>query len=228
MSRPKRQRMIVAMVATKPRETLPPEFEEVEADAITAEEFFEMPESVNKRELVNGEVVEMSPDGGPHGRLQMRLGRFSSHTSRRNAQGEIFGDLGFVLSRNPDKVRAPDVSFVSASQLREHPMREGYYEGYPDLAVEVASPNDRLRDVEEKVQEYFDAGTRLVWLVYPVLRVVTVRYPDGRGQTLRGDDVLSGEDVLFGFEVKLTDLFGKSPHQERTCLAEMTGAEKVN
>lgn len=190
------------MVATKPLEAAQPS-----KKLITAEEFLELPKSLNKPELVDGEVVEMSPVGMPHGVVQLALGALMQAHVKREKQGKVMSEVGFILTRNPDTVRAPDISFVSAAQLRERPRSEGYYEGYPDLAVEVISPGDRMRDVEEKLQQYFDAGTRLVWLVRPEARVVMMRYPNGRGQILRGEDVLSGEDVLPGFEIKLTDLF---------------------
>ena len=136
MSRSKRERMIVGMVATKPRETPPPESKKL----VTAEEFLLMPKSLNKPELIEGEVVEMSPVGGPHGELQITLGAALRPHVKRTKQGKVFAELGFVLSRSPDTVRAPDVSFVSASQLREHPLGEGYYEGYPELPLRSFPP----------------------------------------------------------------------------------------
>ena len=176
---------------------------------MTAEKFLLMPKGVNKQELVNGEVIELSPVGGPHGRMQIRFGMFMGPHVESNQLGEIFAELGFTLTRNPDVVRAPDVSFISAEQLRRTPLGPGFYSGYPDIAVEVISPGDTIREIEDKIQAYFDAGTRLVWLAYSDRRRVMVRYPDGRGRMLSGDDVLSGEDVMPGFSVPINDLFGK-------------------
>jgi Uma2 family endonuclease len=195
--------MIVAMVAGRPLEASVPSSSEL----LTAEDLFSLPRTFSRPELINGRLVEVPPSGGLHGLAHSAVGAVLVLYTEQTGQGAVFGRLGFVFSRNPDTVRAPDVSFISSEQLRERPIRDGYYEGYPDLAVEVISPNDRMRDVEEKVQQYFDAGTRLVWLVRPEARVVMVRYPDGRGQMLRESEVLSGEDVLPGFEVKLTELF---------------------
>ncbi len=118
-------------------------------------------------------------------------------------------EVDFKLTSNPDTVRAPDVSFVTAERLALVFTEEGFIEGHPDLAVEVTSPGDRVKEIEDKIRAYFAAGTRLVWVAYPDQRAVMVRYPDGRARMLRGDDVLSGEDVLLGFEVRIDELFGE-------------------
>lgn len=176
---------------------------------VSADEFLLMPKGVNKQELIDGEVVEMSPVGGPHAKLQVRLVLRVGPHLERTRQGEVFVELGFRLSVDPDTVRAPDVAFISAEQLRERPLGQGFYGGYPDLAVEVISPGDTPKEIEDKVQAYFRAGTRLIWLAYPERRTVRVRYPDGRTHVLHSNDVLSGEDVLPGLEVRLSDLFGE-------------------
>jgi Uma2 family endonuclease len=195
--------MIVAMVVERPLEASLPSSNEL----LTAEDLFSLPRTFSRPELNNGKLVQVPPSGGLHGLAHAAVGAVLVLYAERSGQGEVFGRLGFVFSRNPDTVRAPDVAFISTAQLRERPNSDGYYEGYPDLVVEIISPNDRMRDVEEKVQQYFDAGTRLVWLVRPEAQAVMVRYPDGSAQLFRGEDVLSGEDVLPGFEVKLTELF---------------------
>ena len=75
------------------------------------------------------------------------------------------------------------------------------------IAVEVVSPEDTAAEVDEKVQEYLDAGARRVWVVKPRVRAVTVHYPDGTTCTLRGNDILSGEEVFPGFKLRVADLF---------------------
>ncbi len=174
---------------------------------MTAEEFLLLPESLNKRELVNGEVVEMSPVSARHGYLQGEVhARLRQHV-RQHRLGAVIVEVGFKLRQNPDLVRAPDVAFISAEQLRQAPLGSGFYEGHPDLAVEIVSPGDKATDIEEKVLSYLAAGAKLVWVVYPEVQIVHVRYPDGTGRVLRGDDALSGEDVLPGFELRLAELF---------------------
>src|SRR5581483_2973192 len=149
---------------------------------MTAEEFLLLPESLNKRELVNGEVVELSPVSARHAAIQSRLDRRLGSFAEQKRLGEVIVEGGFKLRRNPDLVRAADVAFISAEQLRQAPLGSGFYEGHPDLAVEIVSPGDKATDIEEKVLSYLAVGTRLVWVVYPEVQIVHVRYPDGTGR----------------------------------------------
>lgn len=122
--------------------------------------------------------------------------------------GDVVGpDTGFVLSRDPDTVRSPDIAFVRAARVpADRP--KGFFPGAPDLAVEVLSPSDAMSEVEEKVDEYFAGGTELVWVVNPRRKSVNVYRRDGTSVTLRGDDTLDGGDVLAGFSGKIADVFG--------------------
>lgn len=174
---------------------------------LTAEEFATLPDTENRQELVRGVVVEMAPPGEEHGDLQAELGmRLRSH-ARKHSLGRVVGEVGFILSTHPDTVRVPDLAFISAARLPEGGPRTGYLEGAPDIAVEIVSPNDAAAEVLEKVREYLEAGSRLVWTLYPRSRSVVVHYPDGTSRTLREDDVLSGQNILAGFEVRVGDLF---------------------
>lgn len=101
----------------------------------------------------------------------------------------------------------PDVSFVSAARLPPPELRTSYFEGAPDLAVEVVSPGDTATEVIEKVHEYLAAGTRLVWVADPKPRTVTAYRPDGSAYVYREADTLSGEEVLPGFTVLVRQLF---------------------
>lgn len=80
----------------------------------------------------------------------------------------------------------------------------------PDLVIEVISPTDRWSDVDEKVQEYFDAGVRLVWVLDPRTRSVLACRDDGSALRLVGEAILGGEDVVPGFAVRVSDLFPAS------------------
>jgi Uma2 family endonuclease len=75
------------------------------------------------------------------------------------------------------------------------------------LLVEVVSPGDSALQLAKKVQDYLGAGVRLVWVVYPDVEIVEVHRISGRGDVLRADDTLAGEDILPGFAVKVADLF---------------------
>ncbi len=180
----------------------------VQSRLMTAEEFFDLPEIPGKRfELVRGELVEVTGTGYRHSRLvrflQFRLDAFATE---RNL-GEVSGDnLSYRIARAPDIIRVPDVAFVTKERLPTEDW-EGYMPVAPDLAVEVVSPNDRPREVNDKVHEYLENGTRLIWVVWPKRQTVTVHTADNESHELGADDELDGGDVLPGFRVRVADLF---------------------
>ena len=171
---------------------------------MTAEEFYAECK-LDRAELVNGEVIEKMPPGFRHGRIATKLAaRLESYT-QSHGLGAVLVESGFRLSRNPDMVRSPDVSFVASERLPEEEV-EGFFEGAPTLAVEVVSPGDLADEVDAKVQEYLAAGTLAVWVVYPKTGSVVVFTPDETRVCLR-QQVLRGEPVLPGFEVAVSEIF---------------------
>lgn len=108
---------------------------------------------------------------------------------------------------DPDRVRRPDLSFISIDRLNPDNEPEGYCDVVPDLAVEVISPNDRAYEIAEKVDEYLRAGVKLVWVVMPPNRSIEVRRIDGSCDLLTEGDELSGEDVVPGLKCAVSDIF---------------------
>ena len=150
----------------------------------------------------------MAPAGGRHGYVAHRLSLFiGNHVLDRNLGGVFAAETGFLLRRDPDTVRAPDVAFVAAGRLAEGEPPPGFLELAPDLAVEVVSPSDSPAAVGGKVQDWLEAGTRLVWVVYPESRSVTVHRQTGQPEELSEADVLSGLPALPEFAVAVRDLF---------------------
>jgi Uma2 family endonuclease len=177
---------------------------------ITADELWRMGTGDVHRELVDGEVIEMTPAGGIHGRISGRLyRRLAEHVEARGGGEVVVGDVGFVLALpgDPERVRAPDVAFISVDRLPDGGLPQGFLAGAPDLAVEVLSPRDNPLEVQQKVRDYLEAGTRLVWVVAPKARSVTVYRADASARLVREPESLDGEDVLPGLALSLTDLF---------------------
>jgi Uma2 family endonuclease len=173
--------------------------------AITAEQLLEM-DSDQRCELVKGELVMMTPAGYQHGEIALEIGaRIRDYARQHHLGRALSAEPGFVLSRDPDTVRAPDVAFVSGERQPKSPA--GFYPGPPDLAVEVVSPSDRVGAVQEKVQAWLDAGTRLVWTVWPSTRSVKVHRPGAEPVILSENDTLTGGDVLGGFECPVAEIF---------------------
>ena len=126
---------------------------------------------------------------------------------RLTGQGKAVREASYrCFPRDPTRSRRPDIGFVSAARLSLVP-GEGHVPVRPDLAVGVVSPNDDAEDLEEKLVDYESAGIPLVWVVYPIARVVRVYRSDGSHRKLTEGDTLDGGDVLPGFSVVVGDLF---------------------
>lgn len=149
----------------------------------------------------------MSPSGGPHGDATCRVSFYVSGIVYGDNLGTVFAaETGFLIGRDPDTVKAPDLAYVSYERLPD-PVPDGYVPLAPDLAVETRSPNDTAREVAEKVAEWLDAGVRLIWVVEPRRRTVTTHRTGRSPQVLTAADTLSGEDVLPGLTVPIKNLF---------------------
>jgi len=164
-------------------------------------------------ELVNGEVRMMTPSGGQHGSVAARLTAALGSFVYEHALGEAFAaETGFVLARDPDTVRGPDLGFVANDRIPA----DGFtsFVGFaPDLAVEVLSPDDRPAMMREKIGHYLMAGTRLIWVVDPKKRTVTVHEAGHPPRVLAEDEWLDGRDVVPGFRYEISRMFVHLRHQ---------------
>jgi len=175
---------------------------------ITAEELYMMPTDNLRAELIKGELIKMSPAGHKHGRIVVNLTAPLAQYVKTHKFGFVYGaETGFKLATNPDTVRAPDIAFVRQQQIDRIGEPEGFWPEAPDLAVEVNSPGDTVSEVENKVQEYLQAGTRLVWVVSPRLRIVTVYRSLTDIITLTEKDMLDGGDAISGFQFGVSEIF---------------------
>lgn len=175
---------------------------------VTADDLARADGSGQHVELVRGELVMMTPAGHLHGRVAANIAAALHSFVRRTATGETYAaETGFVLSRHPDTVRAPDAAFVTLDRSVAQVRSEGFFDGAPDLAVEVISPNEPDEAVHAKVLDYLRAGTRLVWIVYPSTRTVTVYRSLTDIRVVTADGTLDGHDVLPGFALAVEDVF---------------------
>ena len=175
---------------------------------LTAEELpYVMPDEV-LCELVAGELICEPLPGEEHGLVAGAIFGHLFHFVREQGLGRVYAaETGFVLARDPDTVRGPDAAFVSAERAAAAPRRGPYFEGAPDLAVEVVSPGNPKREVAAKVRDYLAAGARAVWVVDPKRRTATVHVPGDAPRTLFPGDSLDGGTILPGFRLPLAGLF---------------------
>lgn len=156
-------------------------------------------------ELVRGELYEKVTTFR-HGQVMGTIFALLSAWARQNKAGEVTADGGFMLEREPDTVRGPDVSFVRRGRLTREQKRRGYPSIAPDVAFEVRSVNDTWPELVRKAQQYLAAGTLLVVLV-EADQFVEVYRPGINPAKLGLEDVLDGGEILPGFRCRVSDLF---------------------
>jgi Uma2 family endonuclease len=167
-------------------------------------------------EIVNGQRVELPPMSAYAtwiaSRLSHRLGPFADD----RALGTVVTEMLFVLDRQQNLRRRPDVAFVSTKQwpLDRALPESGDWEIVPDLAVEVVSPTDEFSDVLAKVREYFGYGVRRVWVIVPEERQVYVYESPTQVRILAASDSLLGGDLFPDFALPLTSLFARTATHE--------------
>ena len=175
---------------------------------MTADDLLRMPNDGFRYELVKGELRKMAPAGHEHGRVAVRFTwRLAQHVEINNLGAVYAAETGFLISTNPDTVRAPDVAFVSRKRLDAVGKVGGYWPGAPDLAVEVVSPGDTYSEVEEKAIEWLEAGALMVLALNPRKRSVTVYRSLSAITILNEDAILDLNDVVPDFKVSVKDIF---------------------
>ena len=149
----------------------------------------------------------MTPAGEEHGGIVANLTGHLWSFVRAQKLGKLYGaETGFQIAHDPDTVRAPDVAFVRAERVPADPVRS-FFQGAPDLAIEVLSPSDRASEVLDKVHQWLDAGCLAVCVVDPEKHSVSVYQHPDRAITLAAGDELDGGDALPGFRLPISEVF---------------------
>lgn len=176
---------------------------------MTAEELMELPRGDYRAELINGELITMPLPRLPHGRAATRLGAPLAQFVWDHDLGEVYiNDAGFQLTWNPDTVVGPDISFISKARLNQAADVTSYWQGPPDLAVEVYSPGYRSGKVSERISRLFSFGTKQVWIVDLKHSTVKVYRSPLDVTTFSGSDYLEAQDLFPGFRLSLDKIFG--------------------
>src|SRR5260370_9140698 len=160
--------------------------------SITAEQLLEQSsDDTHVYELEYGRLIVREPPGYRHGQVAANLFRRLDAHVHTAGLGRVGFDPGFVLHRDPDCVRAPDVAFIAKDKTLSGRAADGYAPFAPDFAAEVMSPNNREEHIAAKVRDYLAFGTQLVWVLYPRKENVLVHRPRTGVCTLRGADQLT-------------------------------------
>jgi Uma2 family endonuclease len=172
---------------------------------ITADELLAMGD-IGRCELIEGEIISMAPAGAQHGDVAMEIAYRIKAFASANKLGKVYAETGFIIKRNPDTVRAPDVAFVQSARLSSA-TNTGFFDGAPDLAVEVTSPNDRWSDVLAKVYQWLAAGTTSVWVVDPPSQSIEIYRRQSQPLRYHANQQLVDEPTLPDFALSVGDIF---------------------
>ncbi len=159
----------------------------------------------SKYELVDGELIQVAPASYEHDGYCDNIYSPMSHYVRSKDLGRVRGGQAGYWMKNGN-LRVPDVLFLSRERLaRKH--QGTFFKGSPDLAVEVLSSSERGAGIESKIEDLLRTETKIVWIVDPRKKSVTV-YRLGRDpQIIPETGTLSGEDVIPGFTLAVRTIF---------------------
>lgn len=177
-------------------------------ELLTADDLLRLYGEGVRGELVRGALWKTTTAGLTHGEIAMNLGGELRNFIRPRRLGRLVGsDSGMMLERDPDTVREPDIAFISAQKLPLNVKLSGYYEGAPDLVVEIVSPSDGAREVYHKARMWISFGVPLVWVVNPENRAIEVHRANQPLLSLTENDILDGGEALPGFNYPVRDVF---------------------
>jgi len=174
---------------------------------LTEQDLAHLPDDGFRHELQAGLLLAEPSPFPLHAQVQARIIELLAGFARPHGLGQILGDAGFLLARDPDTVRGPDVSFVTRDRWSAATDRGRFFRGAPDLAIEILSPSNRAGEIHAKVADYLAAGARLVWIVDPKHRSITVHETLLAPRRLCALDLLEGGEVLPGFAIPVETIF---------------------
>jgi Uma2 family endonuclease len=181
--------------------------EKIKDKVWTDEEFMALADDGNRYEIVDGELINLGNSGMEHGNIGIFLGGLIEIFVRQHNLG-VTCDSSTAFKMKGDNKRSPDISFVRKERLIGlKRLPKGFFNGAPDLVVEIISPGNTFDEIHNKIEEYFESGTRLLWVIHPDERYVLVYHSPQPDRLLRGDDILDGEDLILNFKVPVNELF---------------------
>jgi Uma2 family endonuclease len=168
-------------------------------------------------EILDGERTLIMPTVAGHNHTARAIFRALDAYALSNDLGDVSTEMPFVLTDSPDWVkgsRVPDVMFIAKNRLDTYKQKTPDWDTkpfilVPDLVVEVVSPNDSFTKINRKIVNYLNDGVRLIWIVDPQQRNITVHMQDLAIRMVSEEGALDGFDVLPGFSLAVSDIFSK-------------------
>jgi Uma2 family endonuclease len=181
---------------------------DVELKRLTGDDLLELQSDGKRYELIEGMLIDMSPTGLEHSRVESRVAFLLGLFLMENKLGQVFtGEAGFYTRGTKHTTRGADVAYISYERMPREVVEPGYSHIAPDLVVEVISPYDRTGDIEAKTQEWLAFGVREVWNVYPGARSIHIYGRAERPAILFAGQTLDGGAVLPGFSAEIAQFF---------------------
>ena len=176
----------------------------------TDAEFMALNRDGHRYEIVNGELIDMGNSGAKHGYVCSILMILLGGYVRLHKLGAMF-DSSTAFKMKSGNKRSPDVSFMAKERLQGlDELPDGFLEGAPDLAVEILSPSNTVAEIHDKLVEYFENGSRLIWVIHPKEQYVLVyRSSQEPDRLLKSTDSVDGEEIVPGFTLPVAELFQK-------------------
>ncbi len=182
---------------------------------VTPEQFDQLANYEQEARLeltASGELIIMSPTGGTAGKKNRRLTQQLGNWTDKNRTGEAFDSSTIFILPNGAR-KSPDASWIKFDRWNKltQEQQDGFPPIVPDFVIELVSPSDlknqRYQDLQYKMQEYIDNGVKLGWLIEPKSKTVEIYRQDRLPEILDNLQSLSGEDILPGFILDLTNIF---------------------
>jgi Uma2 family endonuclease len=174
---------------------------------ITLEEYVALPgDDLYVDEVSRGLLVREPRPGNQHGEIVAELTFALRLHLEQHPVGRVVTEAGFLLARSPLTIRGPDVAFIRADRVPAQ-KNPSFFDGAPDLAIEVVSPSNRGGELLQKIGEFLAAGTLLAWVVYPQTHTVVEHTQDGEIRIYTASDVLTAPALLPGFALAVSDIF---------------------
>lgn len=173
---------------------------------VTLAEFSELTRDGQNHEVVGGELITMPPAKSLHSRIAHLVFKLIGRFLVEEAELETFLEVGYVLSLSPLTVRQPDISVLRKDRVWATPP-DSYFEGAPEIAIEIVSPSDGAEYLEGKVRDYLAAGAREVWVLYPKTKHVHIFCRTGEWRVLSETQIVESPELLPGFSVKVSEFF---------------------